>query len=91
LLKSTNKNKAIALYRWKNNVWGRDPGRYDLLVSEPGARPTGQLIAANVLPSQARRVYKLLEVAATMQIIPVNGILQDWLKSFEGIVDRMYD
>ena len=56
----------------------------------PEPRPTGQLIAANVLPSQARRVYKLLEVAATMQIIPVNGILQDLLKSIEGIVDMMY-
>jgi hypothetical protein len=57
----------------------------------PEPRPTGQLNTANVLPSQAGRVYKLLEVAATMQRVPVNGILQDWLKSFEGTVDRVYD
>lgn len=67
--------------------------RVDTIYSSvnPEPRPTGQLNTANVLPSQARRVYKMLEVAATMQRVPVNGIPQDWLKSFEGTVDRVYD
>jgi hypothetical protein len=57
----------------------------------PEPRATGQVDATDVLPNQARRVYKLLEVAATMQSVPVNVLLEDWLKSFEGMVDRVYD
>jgi len=59
-------------------------------VVKPEPRPTGHLNAANVLPRQACRIYELLEMAATLQNVPINGILQDWLKSFERMVDRVY-
>jgi hypothetical protein len=60
-------------------------------IVKPELRLAGHLNAANVLSRQARRIYELLEMAATIQNVPVNRILQDWLKSFERMVDRVYD